>query len=401
MTEATLEGEPLRAVRVHVPPVGPWWADCDLIEAPDLEGAVTLALGELDLSGTVDPRYAGTHALERRVRVVAGAGGWGTVLEARAYHNDSGVRARTVADDAAAAAGETIATFALGEERTVADYVRQAGPASRVLEDIIDGTAWWVAYDGQTHVGSRGTVEIDPSSYDVLEYDPRARVATIAVDDPRVIVVGAVLDGEQLDEAQTVRELVLELTEDALRVRAWVGGDGSSLGRLGTLVRRIVQRATDGRLHGLYRYRVVRLSVDRLELQAVRPAAGLPDVLPISMWPGVAGSHSEPAAGAHVLVQFIEGDRRLPIVTGFAGKDGTGWTPTNQTFDVATLMKLGANASNFVALANLVKDRIDSLQEAHDTHKHTGVTAGTGSSAIPDTLVGPLGDVAATKVQAE
>lgn len=58
-------------------------------------------------------------------------------------------------------------------------------------------------------------------------------------------------------------------------------------------------------------------------------------------------------------------------------------------------------AAQFVALANLTKARLDTLQNAHDTHKHTGVTSGVGSSAVPDVIVGPLADVAATKLKAE
>ena len=89
-----------------------------------------------------------------------------------------------------------------------------------------------------------------------------------------------------------------------------------------------VARLTDQRLHGVYRYRVLRLSVDRVELQAVRKGAGLPDLLPVSMWPGVAGAHATLALGAEVLVQFVEGDRTMPIVTGFAGRGGQGHVPT-------------------------------------------------------------------------
>ncbi len=54
-------------------------------------------------------------------------------------------------------------------------------------------------------------------------------------------------------------------------------------------------------------------------------------MLPVSMWPGVAGAHAELQLGAHVLVEFIEGDRRLPIVTGFAGKDSPGFVPSTLT----------------------------------------------------------------------
>jgi hypothetical protein len=67
----------------------------------------------------------------------------------------------------------------------------------------------------------------------------------------------------------------------------------------------------------------------RVNLQAVRKAAGLPDVLPVAQWPGLAGSHAELAQGAEVLVEFIEGDRTMPIVTRYVGKDGPGFVPVS------------------------------------------------------------------------
>jgi hypothetical protein len=81
---------------------------------------------------------------------------------------------------------------------------------------------------------------------------------------------------------------------------------------------------------GLYRYRVVRMASDgRVELQAVRRIVGLPDLLPISQWPGVAGTHAELAPGTVVLVEFVEGDRGMPVITHFVGKDGSDFTPVS------------------------------------------------------------------------
>lgn len=62
-------------------------------------------------------------------------------------------------------------------------------------------------------------------------------------------------------------------------------------------------------------------------------------------------------------------------------------------------VRLGAyDASDFVALASLVKARLDALQAAHDGHKHA-VTG--GNTGVPDMLVGSLADVAATLVKAK
>lgn len=398
MTEihTTIDGHPATRVLVHVPGRGPWFADVDLETDPELEGQVTIALGALELVGTVRATEAGTHGMQRRVRVVAGGGGWGTLLAAKAYHNDARVRAQTVAEDAAREAGETLGDFAPQLERIGVDYVRQSGPASRVLEDVIGVVPWWVDYDGVTQVGARSSSTPAADAYEVLEHEPRERVVTLAVDDLSAIGVGSVLS-ERLDEPQTVRELELDVGAERVRVRAWCGED-AGYGHLWGLVRGLARRATDDQLFGVYKYRVVQMSGDRVELQAVRRELGLPDIRPISMWPGLAGAHAELAGGAEVLVSFIDGARTQPIVTGFVGKGGPGHTPQNTTIDITSELKLGASASAYVALANLVKARLDTIQAAYDAHTH--IETG-GTTDPPDPPIGTLADVAATKVKAQ
>lgn len=364
---AHVDGHTAIAARLHVPGVGPWWAEVDLQDAPELAGAVTLALGELELSGTIDPAHSGTHGLQRRVRIVAGGGGWAVLLAARHYHNDGQVRARTVVEDAAREAGETLgATFAPASETIGRDYVRQAGSAARVLEDVIGGVAWWVDYAGATQVGERSTSIAAPGTYEVIEYSPDARVVVLAVDDPRAVGIGSVLE-QRLDEPQTVRELTVEATADAMLVRAWCGGVDSARGRLAGLLERIVERVVAKRLFGLWRYRVARMSGDRVELQAMRRDARLPNALPISMVPGLAGAHAELTPGAEVLVEFVEGDRRYPVVTHFAGKDGNGWTPVVSVLSASSKVRLGsAGANTALALAPASNGLFDELAAALD-----------------------------------
>ncbi len=378
MTYASVGGQPVGDLRVYVPGQGPWFADADLLENPVMSGRVTIAIGELDLVGTVDERYAGEHALERRVRIVGGAGGWGGLLPPKGYHGDAGVRAVVVATDAAREVGETLGAFAPGAERVGVDYVRQAGPASRVLEDVIGGVSWWVGYDGATNVGERPVVTPRAGSYEVLEYDPRSRLVVLALDDVRDIAIGSQLT-ERLDAPQTVRELVIAVTADAVRVTAWCGGSAGSRGRLPDLMRSLVDRMTDGPLYGLWRYRVTEMDGDRVELQAIKRDAGLPDILPISMRPGVAGAHAELAPGAEVLVQFIEGDRAQPVITHFAGREGPGFEPVKLHLDASTGVLIGAAAATEpLVLGNALVTWLNS---------HVHATA-MGPSAVPTVPAG-------------
>jgi hypothetical protein len=384
---------------IHVPERGPWFADVDFEVDPDLSGRVELRAAEITLSGTIVPRSSGRFGQRTRVRIVAGAGGWSAMLPPKAYHNDAQIRARTVAQDAAREAGESIGDFSPAAERIGADYVRPSGPASRALEDVIGRALWWVGYDGTTIVGTREHVDAAEGSYEVLEHNARSRVVTLAVDQLGAVVVGSVL-AAGLELPETVRELTIIITPDTARVHAWCGVTEQP-GRLAGIVQSIVDRATDHVLHGIYEYRVGRMNVDRVELQAVSEVDGLPTILPISMWPGVAGAHAELTPGTHVLVQFIAGSRAKPIVTHFTGRDGISWTPAKLTFDAEGVISLGAAATNFVALANLVQSQLSSLWTALNTHIHAH-GAGAGNTATPTGApLGSAGSVAASLVKAE
>lgn len=98
--------------------------------------------------------------------------------------------------------------------------------------------------------------------------------------------------------------------------------------------------------HAPIRYRVVQIGADkRLHLQIIKRASGFPDALPIAIWPGVPGGAGEPKLGSTVLVQFIEGDPSLPIVTHFASPhDSAFFVPANASLDATTLVRLGEHA---------------------------------------------------------
>jgi hypothetical protein len=393
---ATIAGQPVTRARIELPATGAWWADVDCELAPDVSGRADLVAGDLRLSGTVEEARTGTFGQRRTLRLVGGAGAWGSLLGARHYHNDAGVRARTIIEDAAREAGETVAIAADVASRSVGvDYVREAGPASRALRAAAGSAVWWVDLDGTTRVASaRPTMTATPGTYEVLEHDPRARRVTLALDDLTAVGVGSTLT-ERLDEPVTITELTLFVEEGAVRASARYGAPA---GQLAGAVAAIVRHVASERLWGRWRYRVVRRSVDRLELQPVRRDAGLPDALPISMWPGIAGSHAAPALGAEVLVEFIEGDRAQPIVTGFSGKDGTGHVPDEQTFSVGTTLRLGgSDASSFAAKADAVLDRLQAIVTGFNSHTHS--LSPSGSTGTPTALLSTPASVAASKAR--
>ena len=101
---------------------------------------------------------------------------------------------------------------------------------------------------------------------------------------------------------------------------------------------------------GPRRYRVVRMvpsasssNLTRAELQIAQAATGLPDLLIVPVWPGFAGVSSELTPGAHVLVQFVDGDPRQPYVCAFSTPDDPAWKPVKTKID-ADAINLGKAA---------------------------------------------------------
>ncbi len=230
MTElfAAISGHRLTALHVCVPNVGAWFVDCDLDSQVELSGRVEITIGTLSLKGTVVPRLSGSFGLATKVRVIAGGAGWAKSVAPKHYHNEAGVKALTVLSDAARSVGETIAGTP-PQDRVGIDFVRRSGPASRVLEQVLGSSPWYVDYAGVTRVGAQVEREVS-GTYELLSYDPRAQLVTLAVDDPVTIGVGSVLR-TRLDSPVTVRELEFELTAGKFRVSAWVGGDALSAAR--------------------------------------------------------------------------------------------------------------------------------------------------------------------------
>lgn len=325
----SLAGHPVTRAEFSVAYEGAWFIDCDMTdEAIGVQARVVFAIGDFQAVGTVVPMSDGTHGLQRKTRVVAGAAGWGSMVRARSYHNDAGVSAREIAADVAKDVGETLGDFAGGEARLRANYLRRSGTASRALREATRGAPWWVDFQGVTHVGERPTHTPKPGSYVVLGYDPRDRIVTLAVDDLRELQIGSVLT-EGLDAPVVVRSFDVTATPESIRVRAWCGASGVS--RIVEALTAIHDATDVGRLPGQYRYRVTSSAGDRYYLQIVRKRPDIPElpelIGPVALEPGVAGVHHVLTRGGIVRVAFIDEDPSDPVIVGFGGRGQPGHVP--------------------------------------------------------------------------
>lgn len=323
---ATLDSANVQQLTLTVPAEGVWVAECSTDGPPPVVGArcVLTVLG-VAYQGTCVHR--GEFAGQGGARIVGGAGQWGTVLPAMGYHSDAGVPARSVVEDLAREAGETLAESASGTLGV--DWSRSTGEASRALSAALRGGPWYVGADGLTYLSERPSGAM---AANVVDWDPVQSLVILAPETSLAgVAPGLTITDDRLPGPLVAREIRVELGGSQVRVTAWCPEASQGRGRAASALAAIVSQAQPLRLWGKYRYRVFRMSGDRVEAQAVSKTTGLPDVVPVEMWPGLPGAWSDLTMGSECLVEFIEGDPAQPIVTGFSPKGRNGAIPVSQS----------------------------------------------------------------------
>ncbi len=328
----SLAGIQANAVRRVETWTGAWFADVDL----DTSDAVSVPSGrvELVLSGetfrcTVDPSASARFGSRVHVRVIAGGGGWGKLVPAKHFHNDAGVKLSTVIRATASEVGEQLGDI---EDAVLGvDYVRAAGPASQVF----GARDWHVSDEGVTVVRTRELVDA-PETLQVLEHDVATSRTTCSS-------IGLVRPGWRLVDASRFLPLVVRDVEQNFgasgsSTTAWTNARAASplLGLFRDAVASVA-----GLTHlRTYRYRVVGMLGNRVELQAVTRTAGVPDVIPAPMHMGVPGVHAELTPGTVVLLAFSEGDPARPMVVSFEPRDGDAWRPVRLELEATGAVRM-------------------------------------------------------------
>lgn len=358
----TLAGAPCTRATAQIPAWGCWWADFDLVGEVTLSGRVSCAFAGATLSGTIVS--GGPSRGRSAYRVVGGAGGWGQTLPAKPYHDDAGVKLRTVLGDAASAAGETL-TGVDQQLRLGPHFARGAALASHLLHALAPRN-WYVDLDGTTRIGQRAASAYSGSGTRT-RIDPAGLVVEIATEDVSALVPGVTVDG-----SQPATDVEWSLDEKRLTARVYSGPRPSR--RLDAF-RRIFDALDPWRKYrALAEYRIVSQDAERLNLQIVRVGTGLPDLPRVPVRPGVAGARTDPKLGGLVLVAFADGDPSRPNVVAFDAPDAPGWLPT--------LIELG-ESSDFVSLAGKVGDEIQRIRTWADAHTHPTGVGPSGPPAAP------------------
>ncbi len=314
MSLATLGGVSVTALRMQVPAWGVWWADVHLAEDVALAGAQTLVLADVTCACTIVSGGAahGTASY----RVVGGKGGWSRSLPKKPYLNDAGVKASLVLADAAREAGETLSgvpTTRLGPH-----FARAEGLASAVLH-LLAPRSWYVGLDGVTRFGARTAIAYTGDGART-RVDPAGAIVEIATEQIAQLVPGVTVDGSL---PATDVEYILDAKR--LTVRVYAGARTSR--RLEAFARMLDALDPVRKYRGVYEFRVVTQAGERLNLQPVRAASGLPDLANVPVRPGVSGCRANVTPGELVMVAFADADPSRPFVFAHDSADAPGWMP--------------------------------------------------------------------------
>ena len=345
MSNITINGLRATSVRIFQPYRGVPFVDVDVdpdvVQSVVTTGPAVIVIGAppgpvTTITGVIDPLGSGTFVASARLRVLCGKGGWSKTVPAQHFHDPAGVLSTLVYNATAALVLETVADLLpslLGP-----DYVRSAGPASRVFGDAL----WWVdPVSGLTSVGPRPPAVPDVS-LEILSWDPLTQVATLTCDalvSPGTPLVDTRIGGTPV----FVRDVDQVFDASGSRATAYVSP--TAVSRLQSALTRAVRELGQSQLVKIRRYRFVLGAASALALQAVDrditgSASPFPDLITIPEWTGMAGITAQLPPSLEVLVGFVDGDPAQPVVLGYS----TLAKPVQLAIDASAAVNIGATA---------------------------------------------------------
>jgi hypothetical protein len=357
-------------LRVDVPRIGTWHAQVQLDDLASMLTTVVIAVadGALELHGVVVEDRV-DHS-ERMLDVVGGAGGWSRVVDATSYANDAGVKASLVAADVARACGESMGRFEPGVAVLGNAYVRDRRSAWATLLDVAGGVECYVDFDGTTVCAPWGARQL---TVNVLGYVPEQQCVIV---DDFTVRIGDTLDGDLLPGPLTVQRLVIVAgSESAPQCQCYCSSSTDIASQLEGIIERVQHRV----LTTLCEYRVVQQVGDRLNLQPVHRADGLPDLQRVEVWGAVPGVRPSILPGARALVAFIGGSRARPVIVAFGPASDAQFAPTALTLSGNVRVKGTLTATGEVT-ANVFTGAVTL---SHHVHASSGALP-TPAPPVPD-----------------
>jgi len=348
LTLAPLVGLPYQVVKARLLTLstGAWILDVELsadaISQQGMpSGKCTCIIGGAPFVGTIDAASSGQFGPTGFVRVVAGGNGWSKSAPAQDWHADNGVLSTIVYEATALAVGETLVD--LSPSILGVDVVYNGNdPAVAVFGDA----AWFVDPTGMTFVGPRPPAIADPT-LSIRDWDPIRQTVHFSCEAP--LFPNTTLIDTRFKAPLTVWNVEQIFDGDGSHGWAWTGAADTPF--IIEELKAATLQWTRASFLRVYRYRlVVYLGTGpgggppRMALQAVTPSSGVPNIVPIAPWSGVAGVVSELAPSQEVLVTFENADPTLPRVVGYSLVSPTGLgvgLPLTTSMDAQTELDVG------------------------------------------------------------
>jgi hypothetical protein len=214
-----------------------------------------------------------------------------------------------------------------------------------------------VGEDGVTRLGGRAEVPLT-RAVTVTARDEAAGRWELAADDLADIVPGVVFEGRAAVDVEH------HVTAGKTRSVLWSAGRVPEASRQLGALKALVQLLTpELRYRGVWEYRIVSQSGERLDLQPTRSTLGLPDLQRVRVRPGVPGCSADHKLGATCLVSFVNCDPGRPVVVGFEDADGAGFEPDMLAFQGGTraVARVGDPVQMFFPASMAVTGTVDGL----------------------------------------
>lgn len=389
MATATANGINVLTATISVPRVGVWRADLDLdaADASKVSGTIALVLGDVTWTGKATE--VGAFVGRVKVRLLAGAAGFGKPTKPRFYQS---IPAKTVVTDLLTEGGEKLSnTSDAGKLGTVLPFwTRHAGTVGEGLENVLDelGAIWRVLPDGTVYVGIETWPTSEPKDV-AVETEVASESKIVFSSSSPSLLPGTTFRGRKVSRVEH------SIDAGKTRTTAWYETGTTGTGDA-------FRSALDG---------LVRQATKHIDFFAVRSGkvvaqnangtleiklddADMPGMSKIPIAYGVPGISAKVKPGAKVHVQWA---------------DGSPTKPRAVVIDPADIIELQANtgmvkvsgASDFVALAKLVDDNFKKLAEKFTQHTHGSGVGPTTPPTVPLIAAADFPSVASKKLKTD
>ena len=313
------------------PRQGVWQLDARVDDPTAISGAASVTFGARTLKGTVvrGGQFAGVD----QVRILAGAGGMGTLASPQDY---TAPTVGQVLGDLLGAAGETLSGTADGDVlgAELAGWTTTARPVGEQISELLSvgapGAVWRVLDDGTVWVGTDSfpASPLSPSVYEVTERWIEENSLEVALDAPTPLVA-TTFEGGKVDAVQDDVPHI-----GPMRTRVWFTRPSPREDRLTAAIRALV-RATPAGVDYRFLYLAAVAAQSGPTVDGVPDVAGVPQVASVPLL-AQAGDSVDGVTGGKVAVGW-NGDPSRRFAMGFTPEA----IPATRALEVLTQLALG------------------------------------------------------------